>query len=379
MIDRNRYENKLLLALKRSPVTTLLGPRQCGKTTLARGVWNKMGGTYLDLERRSDRARLENPELFLEALSGLVVIDEIQRIPSLLEIIRPLSDREDKPATFLLLGSASPDIVKGASESLAGRTEFVDLAGFDLTEVGSPNIETLWFRGGFPRAFLAEDDGSSMVWLENFTRTFLERDLTQLESSADSATFRKLWMMIASMQAQILNYSSLGRSMALSYKTIQKYLDILEGAFMIRRLQPWFSNTRKRLVKSPKIYIRDSGILHSLLEIETPYFLRGHIIAGASWEGFVLEQLFALFGSRNCYFWSTHQGAELDLLVRRKGGNYGIEIKLSEAPKVTRSMRIALKELSLNHIWVIYPGDERYPLERNITACPLSAIDSLPF
>ena len=338
-----------------------------------------MGGTYLDLERRSDRARLENPELFLETLSGLVVIDEIQKMASLMEVIRPLSDREGRTATFLLLGSASPDIIKGASETLAGRTEFIDLAGFDLTEVGNSNIGTLWFRGGFPRAFLAEDNESSMIWLEDFTRTFLERDLAQLESSADSATFRKLWMMIASMQSQVLNYSSLGRSMALSYKTIQKYLNILEGAFMIRRIQPWFSNTRKRLVKSPKVYIRDSGILHDLLQVESPYILRGHIIAGASWEGFVLEQFFALYGSRNCYFWSTHQGAELDLLVLRKGGAYGIEIKLSESPTVTRSMRIALKELSLKHMWVIYPGDQKYPLEQNISACPLSALDSLPF
>lgn len=186
-------------------------------------------------------------------------------------------------------------------------------------------------------------------------------------------------MMIASMQAQILNYSSLGRSMALSYKTIQKYLNILEGAFMIRRVQPWFSNTKKRLVRSPKIYIRDSGILHNLLQIESPYILKGNIIAGASWEGFVLEQFFALYGSRNCYFWRTHQGAELDLLVMRKGRAYGIEVKLSETPKVTRSMRIALKELSLKHIWIIYPGDEKYPLDRNITACSLSNIDSLPF
>jgi len=379
MIDRPRYKIKLLLALKRSPVTTLLGPRQCGKTTLAREIWNQMGGTYLDLERRSDRARLENPELFLETLSGLVVIDEIQKMASLMEVIRPLSDREGRTATFLLLGSASPDIIKGASETLAGRTEFIDLAGFDLTEVGNSNIGTLWFRGGFPRAFLAEDNESSMIWLEDFTRTFLERDLAQLESSADSATFRKLWMMIASMQSQVLNYSSLGRSMALSYKTIQKYLNILEGAFMIRRIQPWFSNTRKRLVKSPKVYIRDSGILHDLLQVESPYILRGHIIAGASWEGFVLEQFFALYGSRNCYFWSTHQGAELDLLVLRKGGAYGIEIKLSESPTVTRSMRIALKELSLKHMWVIYPGDQKYPLEQNISACPLSALDSLPF
>ncbi|MBD3277247.1 MAG: DUF4143 domain-containing protein, partial [Candidatus Aegiribacteria sp.] len=256
---------------------------------------------------------------------------------------------------------------------------FVDLSGFDLTEVDSSNIAKLWFRGGFPRAFLADDDESSMVWLEDFTRTFLERDLVQLESSADPTTFRKLWMMIASMQAQILNYSSLGRSMALSYKTIQKYLDILEGALMIRRIQPWFNNTKKRLVKSPKIYIRDSGILHNLLQIESPYILRGHIIAGASWEGFVLEQFFAIYGSRNCYFWSTHQGAELDLLVLRKGSAYGIEIKLSETPKVTRSMRIAMKELSLKHLWIIYPGNEEYPLEKKITARPLSAIESLPF
>jgi uncharacterized protein len=379
MIDRTRYENQLLYSLKRSPVTTLLGPRQCGKTTLARKLWEQMGGTYLDLERRNDRSRLENPELFLGSLSGLIVLDEVQRIPSLLEVIRPLSDRETRPATFLLLGSASPEIVRGVSESLAGRTEFVDLSGFDLTEVGSLDIDKLWFRGGFPRAFLSEDDESAMVWLENFTRTFLERDLPQLGSPADSATFRKLWMMIASMQAQVLNYSSLGRSMALSYKTVQKYLNILEGAFMIRRIQPWFSNTKKRLVKSPKIYIRDSGILHNLLQIESSYILRGHIVAGASWEGFVLDQFISLYGNRNCYFWSTHQGAELDLLVRRRGRAFGIEVKLSEAPKVTNSMRIALEELSLEHIWVIYPGNKMYPLHQSITVCPLSAIDSLPF
>lgn len=378
MIDRVRYENRLLTSLERSPVTTLLGPRQCGKTTLARKICARMGGTFLDLERRADQARLQNPELFLGSLSGLVVLDEVQRMPSLLEVIRPLSDREDRPATFLLLGSASPKLIKNTSETLAGRTEFVDLSGFDLEEVGGSNIEKLWFRGGFPKAYLADDDVSAIAWLEGFTRTFLERDLPQLGHFAGPAVMRKLWMMLASIQGQILNYSSLGRSMALSYKTIQNYLNILEGAFMIRRILPWFSNTGKRLVKSPKIYIRDSGILHNLLQIESPYTLKGNITAGASWEGFALEQFFAVFGNRNCYFWSTHQGAEIDLLLIRNGRFYGIEVKLSEVPKVTRSMRIASEELDLEHIWVLYPGYAVYPLDNSITAWPLSDIQSLP-
>lgn len=378
MIDRIRFENRLLASLKRSPVTTLLGPRQCGKTTLARKIWSRLGGTYLDLEKQSDRARLDNPELFLGSLSGLIVLDEVQREPSLLEVIRSLSDRKDRPASFLLLGSASPEIVKNASETLAGRTEFVDLSGFDLEEIGGYNMERLWFRGGFPRAYLAEDHTSATAWLEGFTRTFLERDLPQLGHFTASAEMRKLWMMLASIQGQVLNYSSLGRSMALSYKTIQKNISILEGAFMLRRILPWFINARKRLVKSPKMYIRDSGVLHNLLQIESPYILKGHIIAGASWEGFALEQFFSFFGDRNCYFWSTHQGAEIDLLVIRNGLFYGIEVKLSEAPRITRSMRIAFEELDLEHIWVLYPGHEVYPLDKHITAWPLSEIHSIP-
>ena len=378
MISRKRHENLLVTSLKRSPVTTLLGPRQCGKTTLARKIWTSMGGTFLDLERRSDQARLENPELFLGSLFGLVVLDEVQRMPSLLEVIRPLSDREERPATFLLLGSASPQLVKNASESLAGRTEFVDLSGFSIEEIGSSNTEKLWFRGGFPKAYLAENDVSSVVWLEAFTRTFLERDLPQLGCFTGSALIGRLWMMLASIQGQVLNYSSLGRSLALSYKTIQKYLDILEGAFMIRRIPPWFSNSCKRLVKSPKVYIRDSGILHNLLQIESTYLLKGHIVAGASWEGFALEQFFNVFGNRNCYFWGTHQGAEIDLICIRNGRFYGIEAKFSETPKVTRSMKIAEEELNLEHIWVLYPGHNTYRIDTSITVCPLSCIQSLP-
>lgn len=378
MIERPRYVRKLLAALERSPVTTLLGPRQSGKTTLARIVWQELGGIYLDLEKRADLARLKNPELFLSSLSGLVVLDEVQRMPDLFEVIRPLADRVGRPATFLLLGSASPELVRGSSETLAGRTTFVDLSGFDLEETGAANIERLWFRGGFPRSYLAEDDEAALAWLEDFVRTFLERDLPQLGDFRGAAVMGRLWMMIASIQGQVLNYSSLGRSMGLSYKTIQHYLDILEGAFMVRRLQPWFSNTKKRLVRSPKIYIRDSGILHSLLQIESPYILKGHVAAGASWKGFALEQFFALFGQRDCYFWSTHQGAEVDLLVRRRGRFYGLEVKMAEAPSLTRSMRIAKDELGLEHLWVIYPGSDRFPLEDGITVWPLCEIAELP-
>lgn len=360
------------------PVTTLLGPRQCGKTTLARAIWEKLGGTFLDLEKRSDRIRLSSPEAFLGSLSGLVVIDEIQREPSLMEVLRPLADRTDSHAAFLLLGSASPALIRGASESLAGRTGFVDLHGFDVEEVESSCVEKLWYRGGFPRSFLADSDKDSSDWLEAFTRTLIERDLPMLGRFETAASMRRLWTMLASIQGQVLNCSHLGRSLSISYKTVQKYLDLLEGAFMIRRVPPWFENTGKRLVKSPKVYIRDSGILHNFLQIDSLFQLKGHIVSGASWEGFALEQFFSFHGNRNCYFWGTHQGGEMDLVVIRKGNRYGVEVKLSETPGVTRSMRIALSDLGLKHIWIIYPGKEKYPLDRFITAWPVGEISSLP-
>lgn len=378
MIRRARYEEKLLESLRRMPVTTLLGPRQCGKTTLARSIWEKLGGTYLDLEKRSDRNRLSNPETFLGALSGLVVIDEVQREPSLMEVLRPLADRTGNPAAFLLLGSASPALIRGASESLAGRTGFVDLHGFDIEEVKTECTEKLWYRGGFPRSFLAESDRNASDWLEAFTRTLVERDLPMLGSFDTAASMRRLWTMLASIHGQVLNCSHLGRSLSLSYKTVQKYLDLLEGAFMIRRIPPWFENTRKRLVRSPKVYIRDSGILHNFLQIDSLFQLKGHIVSGASWEGFVLEQFFSFHGNRNCYFWGTHQGGEMDLVVIRKGDRYGIEVKLSEAPGITKSMQIALSDLGMKHIYVIYPGKEMYPLSNSITAWPVHEISSLP-
>ena len=379
MIERSEYKNRLLKAVNRSPVTILLGPRQCGKTTLAREIWKKLGGTYLDLDTTGDITRLQNPELFLKSLKGLVVIDEIQQMPSLFRILRPLADRYEIPARFLLLGSASPEIIRGVSETLAGRAEFIDLSGFNLGEIGISETEKLWFRGGFPRSFLSGDDDSSRVWLENFIRTFLERDLPQLGFPVNPVEMRRFWMMLASGQGQIVNNSSLARSMGRSYKTIQKHLDVFEGAYMIRRLRPWFNNTKKRLVKSSKVFIRDSGILHNLLHIDSIYALKGHSIAGFSWEGFVLEQFFDRFGSRNCYFWETHQGASIDLLFFRKGLRYGLEVKMNEAPGITKSMRIAMHDLQLQHLWVIYPGSESFIMDSKITALPLSDLFSNSF
>ncbi len=379
MINRPGYLSALEESLRLMPVTTLLGPRQCGKTTLARRLCEKHGGTYLDLERRSDRARLSNPEAFLGALSGLVVIDEIQSMPSLMEVLRPLADREHRPATFLILGSSSLSLLRESAETLAGRTGFIDLQGFDIEEVGTAEIERLWFRGGFPRSFLADDDRDSGMWLESFSRTFIERDLPSLGDFQSASLMRRLWTMLASLQGQVLNSSQLGTSLSVSYKTVQRYLDLLEGAFMVRRLQPWYENSRKRLVKSPKIYIRDSGILHSFLQIDSLYQLKGHIVSGASWEGFVLEQFFRFHGSRNCFFWGTHQGAEIDLVCIRNGLRFGIEVKLSEAPGVTRSMRIAVDELGLRHVWVLYPGKYAFQMDERVTAWPLEAIRTLPF
>lgn len=378
MINRPRYLEALEELLRLMPVTTLLGPRQCGKTTIARMLCEKHGGTYLDLERRSDRVRLSNPEAFLGSLNGLVVIDEVQKSPSLMEVLRPLADRGERPATFLLLGSASPTLLKGTSETLAGRTGFVDLHGFDVEEVGPEHLENLWFRGGFPRSFLADDDRTSGMWLEAFARMLIERDLPALGDFQSASLMRRLWMMLASLQGQVLNCSQLGTSLSVSYKTVQRYLDLLEGAFMIRRLPPWYENSGKRLVKSPKLYIRDSGILHNFLQIDSLYQLKGHIVSGASWEGFALEQFFRFHGSRNCYFWGTHQGAEIDLVCIRNGLRFGIEVKLSEAPDVTRSMRIAKKELGLKHLWVLYPGKNFFPLDEDVTAWPVEAIRSMP-
>jgi len=359
------------------PVTALLGPRQCGKTTLARLIAEKEPATYFDLENPVDIQRLSAPMRALQDLTGLVVIDEIQKKPALFELLRVLVDRPQQRARFLLLGSASPDLIRGVSESLAGRIGFVDLAGFQLTEVGLPLRDRLWIRGGLPRSFLAESESDSIHWRDSYIRTFLERDIPQLGITIAAETLRRFWTMVAHYHAQIWNGAEFARSLGTAENTVRRYLDILSGAYMIRILPPWFENLKKRQVKSPKIYIRDSGLAHRLLQVSTLSDLQGHPKIGASWEGFALEHIVRLFQTRDAYFWSTHAGAELDLLLIIGGKRYGFEFKYADAPGTRRSMHIAIADLGLEHLWIVYPGDEKYSLSDRITAVPLEEI-SLP-
>ncbi len=375
MIKRPFYISNLNNAIRRAPITALLGPRQCGKTTLARMLMEKQEATYFDLESVPDQRRLENPELVLGDLEGLVILDEIQLNPDLFSVLRVLVDRPSNKARYLILGSASPDIIKNASESLAGRVEFIELSGFDLDEIGVKNWEDLWLRGGFPNSYLADSEEDSLAWREGFIRTFLERDIPQFGINIPSATMRRFWTMLAHYHGQTWNASQIGRSMGLTHKTTRSYLDILTSTFMVRQLQPWYVNLGKRQVKSPKVYFRDSGLLHSLLEITDNHSLLGHPKVGASWEGFVIEQVLQLVRPSQAYFWATHNGAEVDLLFSNQGKNYGVEVKLNEAPKITASMHTALSELNLEHLWVIYPGKEAYPAHEQISVLPISQID----
>ena len=374
MIPRPQAYKNITKILELFPVAALLGPRQCGKTTLARIIAEKNPSTYFDLENPVDVARLSAPMSVLENIKGLVIIDEIQRKPELFELLRVLADRADNPAKFLILGSASPDMVKGASESLAGRIGFTDLSGFNLWEAGVENRDSLWVRGGFPNSFLAPDDNGSMVWRENFIRTFLERDIPQLGISIPSETLRRFWTMIAHYHGRVWNAAQFARSMGTSEITARRYLDILAGAYMVRVLPPWFENLRKRQVKAPKIYIRDSGIFHALLQLENLSDIQGHPMLGSSWESFALEHVVGAFNNRDIYFWATHAGAELDLLVMSKGKRYGFEFKYADAPGTTRSMRTAINDLSLEHLWVVYPGKEEYALDETISVIPVSGI-----
>jgi predicted AAA+ superfamily ATPase len=375
MLERPYYFNRLKTALERTPVTALLGPRQCGKTTLARQVAENQKATFFDIESVPDRRRLQNPELMLGSLTGLVILDEIQEMPELFSVLRILVDRQENQAHFLILGSAFPEIIKSASETLAGRLEFVELQGFDLSETGADTWEPLWLRGGFPRSFLANSEDDSLAWREGFIRTFLERDIPQLGINIPAVTMRRFWTMLAHYHGQTWNAAEIGRSMGLSDKTVRSYLDILTGTFMIRQLQPWFENLGKRQVKSPKIYFRDTGLLHSLLDIPDKHNLLGHPKVGASWEGFALEQTLQILHPKSVYFWGTHAGAELDLVFQFKGNRYGMEIKFNEAPSLTPSMRIAVSELALDHLWIVYPGSETYPVTKNITALPLKNLE----
>jgi len=368
MILRSSLQNSVEKVLRRSRIVALLGPRQIGKTTLAREIAAKQKGTIFDLEDPTHQARLSLPKQTLESLKGLVVLDEIQLRPDLLPILRVLADRKPLPARFLILGSASPDLIRHASESLAGRVEFIDISGFQLSEVGFQHQSKLWLRGGFPRSYLAKNDVDSMSWRINFIRTFLERDVRTFGLETSPAALRRLWQMLAHYHGGVWNASEFGRSLSESYKTTRRHLDILSGLFMVRALPPWFENVGKRIVKHPKVYIRDAGLLHSLLDIPTMSVLQGHPKCGASWEGFCIEHLLARFGDRNAYFWATHSGAELDLLMVHGKKKYGFEMKYTETPRATKSMHAAIELLKLDRLDVIYPGKETFLLDNKIVA-----------
>ena len=378
VIDRPTVRARIHEAFSVHPAVALTGPRQCGKTTLARMIAaDAPGSTFLDLEGAVDRRRLQTPEQTLAGLSGLVVIDEIQRKPALFETLRVLVDRAGNPARFLVLGSASPSLVRGVSESLAGRVGLIDLSGFDLSEIGPESWRTLWLRGGFPRAYLAPHDRASTLWRQSFVRTFLERDIPQLGITVPTETLRRFWTMMAHYHGQVWNAAELARALGSNEGTARRYLDILTGALMVRALPPWFENVRKRQVKSPRVYVRDTGLLHTLLTLETGEEVAGHPKVGASFEGFAVEQLMSAFEAGGACFWATHGGAELDLLITRGGKRYGFECKLADAPGTTRSMRVALSDLGLEHLWVVYPGAEAYALDDRISVLPIAHVPDL--
>jgi uncharacterized protein len=371
MIVRSDYLKAIASRLATNPIVALLGPRQVGKTELAREISADYATTFLDLENPRTLRRLAEPMSALEALTGLVVIDEIQRQPELFALLRVLADRRPSPAKFLILGSASPWLVRGVSESLAGRVSFVDVAGFDLAEVGASKQRPLWWRGGFPLSFLAKNDAASRAWQQDFIRTLLERDLPQLGITIPAATLRRFWTMIAHFHGQIWNAADFARSLSAGENTARRYLDILTSMFLVRQLQPWFENLGKRQVKAPKVYVRDSGLLHALLGLDSFPALESHHKLGASWEGFALEQVLRITGDQQAYFWATHSGAELDLLVHWRGKRWGFEFKYSDAPVMTKSMHIALADLKLERIFTVYPGKEAYPMHAQVEALPL--------
>ncbi len=366
MIERPRQQRILEHHLARNPVVCILGARQVGKTTLARMFVerHRRPAAHFDLERAQDLARLEDPELALRDLRGIVVLDEIQRRPDLFRTLRVLADRPRKPARFLVLGSASPDLLRQSSESLAGRIAYHELSGLTLDEVGIENFNRLWLRGGFPRSFTARSDADSRAWRRDFIRTFLERDIPQLGIRIPAGTLERFWAMLAHYHGQVWNASEFARSFGVSHHVTRRYLDALQATFMVRILRPWTANVRKRQVRSPKIYLRDSGILHSFLEIDSMNHLERHPKLGASWEGLLIEAAIHELGAsaEQCYFWATHTGAELDLLVLHAGRRYGFEIKHTTAPRITPSMRSAIEDLDLVRLDVIHAGSETFPL-----------------
>jgi predicted AAA+ superfamily ATPase len=374
MIARKTEAAWIRAALKRSRVVALLGPRQSGKTTLARSFVADGSLNYFDLEDPTSLARLTEPELALRPLKGLVVIDEIQRRPDLFPLLRVLADRQPLPARFLILGSAAPDLLKQSSETLAGRIETIPLEGFRLADLGAATQARHWLRGGFPLSYTARTESDSFVWRQQFIQTFLERDLPQLGVTIPAIALRRFWNMLAHYHGQIWNAAELARALAVNESTVRRYLDLMTGVFMIRQLPPWFENLGKRQVKAPKIYVRDSGLLHTLLGISNQRDLEHHPKVGASWEGYAVEEILKALRPDDAYFWATHNGAEIDLVLFRRGRRIGIECKRTDAPTLTASMRIALVDLKLDELNVVYPGEKRYSLAKKIEVVPLSEL-----
>ena len=374
MIKRKGYIDFIKKALKRTRAVALLGPRQCGKTTLARELVDIRSPNYFDLEDPSSLIALADPMSILDPLKGLVVIDEVQLRPELFPVLRVLLDRKPLPAKFLILGSASPDLLRQSSQSLAGRLEIIEMGGFDLIEVGQERSSTLWTRGGFPLSFLAKNDNDSFSWRKSFIKAFLERDLREHGIDLPSVSLHRFWAMLANSHGQVWNAAPIASSLGISGPTVRKYLDISTGVFIVRQLQPWYANIKKRQVKSPKIYIRDTGILNSLLGLKTEAEILRHPTCGASWEGLVIEQLIRSLELEDLYYWATHQGAEIDLVFFNGGRMYGIEIKRADAPTMTASMRVALDNLQIDRIAVIYPGKKRYPIHKKIEVIPFAEV-----
>lgn len=371
MLTREDYLQRVRRALSRSPIVALIGPRQCGKTTLARQLLPESDANYFDLEDPVVLETLADPMTTLAPLNGLIVIDEAQRRPELFPVLRVLADRKEDEARFLVLGSASPELSRQASESLAGRIEIIEMGGFDQTEVDAGDQHALWLRGGFPRSFLAANEADSYEWRRQFIRTFVERDIAQLGFRIVSTAIGRFWTMLSHYHGQIFNGSEIAAALGVSPQTAHNYLDALEQTFMVRRLLPWYVNVGKRLVKSPKIFLRDSGLFHALQSIRDTSALVAHPKIGASWEGFALEQILRQFSGEDAYFYAIHSGSDLDLYLPNLGT--GFEIKRKDAPKHTRSMDIAIQDLNLKRLYVIYPGERRYSLGERIEAIPLGS------
>ncbi|MDE0457677.1 MAG: ATP-binding protein [Chromatiales bacterium] len=378
VIPRETHVRNLARLLRENPVVALLGARQVGKTTLARELIQQRRGpaTWFDLEQPRDLRQLDEPTLALEPLRGLVVLDEVQNRPELFPVLRVLADRSPRPARFLVLGSASPELLRQGSETLAGRIAFYELPGFDLAEVEPSNWQRLWLRGGFPRAYLPRAHRQSGEWRANFVRTFVERDLPRLGALTSPRTLADFWTMMSHYHGQVWNSSELGRAFGVAHTTVRGYLNLLTDTFVVRQLPPWTENIGKRVVKSPKVYVADSGLLHTLLGIEKPADLTSHPKVGASFEGFALEQVIRRLDlrPREAFFWATHSGAELDLLVIRGRRRLGFEFKRTDAPRLTRSMTVSLDTLGLDRIDVIHAGSHGFRMHDKVRAVPIQEV-----